>query len=450
MYKVRLAFRYFLRRPISILAVAAVGLGVFIVLVVMTVMNGLVVEFRHKNHSFAGDCVVGTNSLVGFPYYEEFAAQLGKLEAVEAVSPAVRSFGLLTQRGADWNLGIELIGIDPVRHVRATGFGRTLHYRRDAPEAAFVPLYAETAQGCVVGIDMMPRSRDRAGVYYHLPSPPQIELIISSFPLTARGALARADMGMVNTKNFFYSDDSHSGLVKVDGNTVYMPLEVAQQMCGMDDPEPRASSLHVRFRSGGNLQQNTAAVRALWQSFVEGKKDGPGANLLEQVRVESWIENRRSHIAPMEKEQTMLILLFFMLGLITVFVIFVVFYMVISHKSKDIGIMRSIGVSRRGVVEVFVYFAAMVGVIGAAVGGTAACVLLANVNDLEKFLTREYGWQLWDRSVYALGDIPSNIEPRVVSVIVLSAIGASILGALAPSIQAARRRPVEILQVNQL
>ena len=50
----------------------------FIVVVVMTVMTGLVRDFKEKNHKFTGDCVVGTESLVGFPYYEDFDRSLDK------------------------------------------------------------------------------------------------------------------------------------------------------------------------------------------------------------------------------------------------------------------------------------------------------------------------------------------------------------------------------------
>ena len=69
MYKLVLAFRYLTKRPVSYLAFLAVAICVFIVVVVMTVMTGLVSDFRQKNHSFVGDCVVGTESLVGFEYY---------------------------------------------------------------------------------------------------------------------------------------------------------------------------------------------------------------------------------------------------------------------------------------------------------------------------------------------------------------------------------------------
>jgi len=72
MYKLVLAFRYMFKRRISYIAFVSLSLCVFIVVVVMTVMAGLVSDFRDKNHSFTGDCIVGTDSLVGFPYYENF------------------------------------------------------------------------------------------------------------------------------------------------------------------------------------------------------------------------------------------------------------------------------------------------------------------------------------------------------------------------------------------
>ncbi|MHC4265733.1 MAG: hypothetical protein ACYSUK_07360, partial [Planctomycetota bacterium] len=116
MYKFVLSFRYMYRRRISYLAFLAVALCVFIVVIVMTVLRGLVGDFKQKNHDFIGDCVVGTQSLVGFSYYEEFIEILQGQDFVEAVSPVIKSYALISPRGSNYNKGVELIGIDPVRH----------------------------------------------------------------------------------------------------------------------------------------------------------------------------------------------------------------------------------------------------------------------------------------------------------------------------------------------
>ncbi len=99
MYKILLSFRYLLKRRISYLAFLAVALCVFIVVVVMTVMTGLVSDFKQKNHSFAGDCVVGTESLVGFAYYEDFVKVLEQSGFIEAISPVIKSYALIALQG---------------------------------------------------------------------------------------------------------------------------------------------------------------------------------------------------------------------------------------------------------------------------------------------------------------------------------------------------------------
>ena len=133
-----------------------------------------------------------------------------------------------------------------------------------------------------------------------------------------------------------------------------------------------------------------------------------------------------------------------------VFIVFVVVYMIVSHKSKDIGILRSVGASRGDIMKLFLGFAVLLGLIGTAVGAIGGWWFLVRINDIEAWLFEHFEFQLWDRTVYAMGDIPNRIDIKLFSAIIISGIAASVFGALVPSIQAARRRPVETLQVSQL
>jgi ABC-type lipoprotein release transport system permease subunit len=268
--------------------------------------------------------------------------------------------------------------------------------------------------------------------------------------LTPKGALAKAGTDIVNTKTFYYSDDSNSGVPKVDSKTVYLSFDYAQKLCGMDGSNPRTTAVYISFTDGTDLNKNREKVKLLWNSFLDKNKDKKYANLLENVTVQTWNEYRRSSIAPMEKEQTMLTLAFIMLGVITVFIIAVVFYMIISHKSKDIGIFKSIGISNFNIIRIFLGFAFAVGLIGSAIGSVAGWAFLSKVNEMEDWLFENFDWQLWDRSVYAIGDIPGKVDPQVLTTIIISAIAAALIGALLPAIQTAKKRPVETLQVNQL
>jgi ABC-type lipoprotein release transport system permease subunit len=451
MIKWLLAWRYFFRRPITVLAVIAVTLCVFIVLVVMTVMNGLVRDFKEKNHAYAGDCVIESDSLVGFGYYEDFIEQLQQQPYIEAVSPVAKGVGLVHLKRYNWDSGIEIHGIDPVLHSGATNFGDTLHYQKENLHDAFRPGYGEQLDGCVTGIDVIPLGRRKVdGTYQYHEQPMQMELTISAFPLNIKGGLLRAGTDMVSSKSFYYSDDSHSGLVKVDGSVIYIPLAQAQILCGMDSPIRRISSIHIKFKEGTLVRTGVMQVRQLWDLFAAGNANRPGGDLFANVRVQSWQENRRSVIAPMEKEQAMMTMLFLMLGVITVFVVFVVLYMVISHKSKDIGILKSIGLSMTNTLWIFLLFSVIIGSVGALFGALAGWAFLHKINDIEDWLYEHHHWQLWDRTVYAIGEIPNQLEPDVLATIVSTAILACLLGALVPSLQAVRKSPVRSLQVNQL
>ncbi len=449
MYKIILAIRYFLKRRISYLAFLAVALCVFIVIVVMTVMTGVVSDFKDKNHSFVGDCVVGTESLVGFPYYEDFIKTLEQADFIEAVSPVIKNYALVSPKQNSRNVGLELMGIDPVKHSRATGFAKTLHYHQNDPAKAFESSYDPNSAGFIIGIDRW-IARRADGKYDYESAARNEGLVVSCVPLNAKGALTKAGMDVVNTKSFYFSDTSLSGLAKVDYWTIYLPIEQAQILCGMDGQDKRINAIHIKFKLGENIDSGCAKVSVLWQNFVKEKSGLDKANLLKNVTVQSWKSYRRTSIAAMEKEQVMMTVIFMMVGIITVFIVLVVFYMIIAHKSKDIGILKSIGVSNGNIIQLFSYFAFLIALLGSAAGAFFGWLFLLRINSIEDWLFEHFKFQLWDRTIYAIGEIPHQIKPEVLGLIVLAAIAACLAGAIIPSWQAAKLKPVDSLRVNQL
>jgi len=438
-YKLILITRYLLKRRITHFAIAAVALCVFIVVVVMTVMSGLVGEFKQKNHDFFGDCVVGTDSLVGFPYYEEFMDVLEQSRLTVGTSAVVRNYGLLKVVNYEARRPVEIMGLDPARHIRVTNFGQTLHYRAGQPEKAFQPISDANALGIIWGADVF----DLGDRRLLGDRPRQLAADLTCFPLTARGALAGIG-GKPITQGFHLSDLSLSGVARVDDTLVYIPLEQAQLLC-MSGAEKRVSAIYIRFAPHVGVGEGTDRVAKLWRQFKQAKAGALNGNLLDAVHVQDWKGYRRAVIAPMEKEQTLLGLMFVLVGVTTVFIVFVVFYMIVTSKRKDIGILKSVGASNLSILALFSGFAFNVGLIGSCVGTLLGWLFLARINRIEQWLYEHFGWQLWDRTIYAIGEIPSRIEPEVIATVIGSAIVACLAGALVPSYLAARLRPVETL-----
>ncbi|MGA2093568.1 MAG: FtsX-like permease family protein [Sedimentisphaerales bacterium] len=448
MYKLILAIRYFYKRRVSLVALAAVALCVFIVVVVMTVMSGLVGEFKEKNHNFTGDCVVGTESLVGFLYYEDFIKELNSADFVQAASPVIKSYALVNA-GNSQGMGIEIMGIDPGQYSEVTGFGQSIHYHNNDASQAFEPTTDPNMPGFVAGIDLW-INRNEKGEYYYESNPNATPMTVTCFPLTAKGALAKAGTDLVNSKTFYFSDCSQTGLARVDGSTIYLPFADAQLLCGMTEPVKRASWIHIKFRPGVNLDDGCRKVRTLWEQFRGRMRGKENADLLAQVNVQSWKEYRRAFVAGMEKEQIMLTAMFGLVGLTTVFIVLVVFYMIVSHKTKDIGIMKSVGASTPDVVSLFLDFAGLIGAAGSAVGIAGGLWFLRNINAIENWLFERFGFQLWDRTIYSIGEIPHRLDLTMLLVVTGCAILACLAGALLPSVQAAMGKPAETLQVSQL
>lgn len=445
MYKLKLALRYLFKRKISYVAIAAVALCVFIVVIVMTVHSGLVREFKDKNHDFYSDCIVSTDSMVGFGYYEDFIDKLIGEEYVGAASPVVMSIGSLARSGKDENIAVEIMGIDVESFVKVSNFADKIYYNRSSPQKAFTAEYNKQIPGFVPGVAMM-GSRDKQGNYEHSIDPYQLTVELSCVPLTAKGAMQKADIDYVNTKTFAYSDDIQTNLANVDARVIFIPIEHAQSLCGMAGDVERVNAIFIKFEDGVDIDTATNWVRSEWNDFTILNSEKPHADLFASVTVQSWKQYRRETIAWMEREQTMLTMLFIMVAITTVFIVFVIFYMIVSHKTRDIGILRSVGASWSSVLGIFLNFAAMIGFLGAVLGSIFGWLFLMFINDLENLLLKLFGFQVFDRSFFAIGDLPNEIPPVLLLITFGSAIAACLIGAFIPSFKAARMKPVDTLK----
>lgn len=449
MYQVLLAWRYLPKRRMAYIAVAAVAICVFTVAVVMTVMTGLVSDFKEKNHGWVGDCVLSTDSLVGLGRGSEVLSMLEEAEFIACVSPVAKGYGLMGYGGSGYAEPVEMVGIVPRRHCEVTNFGRLVHYHRIDCNDVFKPPYAPDMPGCVLGIDKV-LIRDSYGRYVHSPTIARYSFSLTCIPLTPAGALARAGLDVVNTKTFYYSDDCHSGLAHVDGSYVYVDFEEARGLLGMDGACDRISAFHIKFAAGIENEEGCRGVKELWEGFSDRRAGNPCAGLWKEARVESWKEYRREVIAPVEKEQTMMTACFAMLGVITSFIVFVIFYMLAASKTKDIGVLKSLGARKRGIMELFLGFAALVGFLGAVAGSAAAVLFVGRINDMETWLYEHYGFRIWDRAVYAIDEIPDAISFDLLLAVLCAAVAACMLGAAVPAWRAASVQPVDSLRVTEL
>ncbi|MHC4644671.1 MAG: ABC transporter permease [Planctomycetota bacterium] len=455
MYKVILITRFLLRQRISFFAIAATGLCVFLAFVVITVLSGLTADFKNYIHLCYGDCVISSRSLVGFGHYEQFMEMLGEEGTVEAVSPVIKNYGSVAvldesaKRRVGRGRSAIVVGIDAAAHSRVTGFGQWVSLHKEDVENAFKPSYDPNLPACVPGIAFL-FDGDEKGNYNNVAGElPRVKFEVSVFPLTAKGAPARSGLGEVSSKSFYCSDYTQTNH-RADWDVICLPFQEAQTLFGMSAEPRRVNAIYVKFKPGVRVGAGCRRAAGLWEKFVKANVHVPGADLLKNVRVQSWKTHNRAIVAIAETQQVFVIVIFGLVGIITVFIVFAVFYMIVSHKSKDIGILKSVGISNGHVLLLFLGFGLAVGAVGSVLGALGGWQFLENIDHVENWFSRNFDFRLWYGEGSEITDVPNEIDVRVLAVIIASAILACLVGALAPSLQAARLKPVESLQVTQL
>lgn len=439
-----------------LVASVAVALLVMLVLVVLSVMSGLQEQTQQRNYRWAGDIVLRRDSLVGFGYYDEFIEELQQQQEIAGATPILRTFGLLGPA----NDGVQIIGMRLGEFCEVTDFGETLHEPLDrkptfevAKDDFWLTKELTTEQrkrGCIAGVLLMAQRYTRSWSKSKLNTMREQGLAsgdwsLTVFGLTRRGTLAGSGMG--DRQTFWYVNDSDSGLADVDMYSVYVDFDVLQKLCsmdGMDNGLKRANEIRIRLQEGVKLDASRQMVAKLWQQFVKAKEGELGANLLGDVKIETWKEYRRNQIAPAEREKTLMIVVFSMIGIVAVFIIFALFYMVVTEKIKDLGVLKSVGGSSWGVGQIFLGYGALVGLIGAIVGSILGCLIVWNSNEIERAL----GLEIFDPDMYTIARIPDVVDYNQAVMIGLVAIAASVAGAALPAWRAGKLVVVEALRVE--
>ncbi|MCP4589171.1 MAG: ABC transporter permease [bacterium] len=307
--------------------------------------------------------------------------------------------------------------------------------------------------GVVLGVDLF-CDRAPSGEYID-GTPLGSELIVTVLPLTRKGTISGEGPIPLAMR---YADRSRTRVYDIDKMCVYVDLDVLQNALGMEPKKTesgsvvpaRTSQVLVKLAPGHDLGAAREKVTALWQEFAESRNVPAGSaedRLMAGVTVETWEERQRAYIDAVEKEKALVTILFGIICVVAVFLIGCIFYMIVSNKTRDIGIIKSVGASSAGVASIFIGFGLAVGVVGSILGTVSSVLFVWKINEMQDLLIRlDPRLQVWSPSVYVFDRIPSTVDPTEVGIIVIAAIVASVVGALIPAILAGRVWPVEALR----
>jgi lipoprotein-releasing system permease protein len=120
--------------------------------------------------------------------------------------------------------------------------------------------------------------------------------------------------------------------------------------------------------------------------------------------------------------------------------------MLVKNKGRDIGILRTMGLTEGSVLRIFFICGAFTGVIGTLAGVILGCLVALNIDQIMSFLNWLNGAEVWDPSIRGIYSLPARLQlADVLSAVALS-LGLSFVVTLFPARRAARMNPVEALR----
>ena len=123
-----------------------------------------------------------------------------------------------------------------------------------------------------------------------------------------------------------------------------------------------------------------------------------------------------------------------------------VMIMLVKDKGRDIGILRTMGVTQGAIMRVFMMTGASVGVIGTLVGFLLALVVCLNIESIRRFISWLTNTELFSPELYFLSKLPADLDVGETTAVVIMALALSLLATLYPAWRAARLDPVEALR----
>lgn len=501
MYKLLLCWRYLRTRYIALASIISVTLGVATMIVVNAVMDGFAHEMQGRMNDILSDVIVTSRSLEGMPNPEWHMNEIRSVAGDEIVgmTPTAQVPAMLGYyfRGQYFTRQVNVVGIDPATYSSVSAFGRYLQHpenrqqldfdlkesgydvidhqaddpsrakprtqmeragwlhRREvaefekrlavpddpqigtagasdnpfagasAPQGTTFDPATETHHGCVLGIGLCSHRLADGSEHFQLLPGDDIEI---TYPSAGRPPKP------LSTK-FTITDLYDSKMAQYDMSYVFVPLDKFQKMRGLVDPQSGVrfvNAIQIKLQPGADLDAVRDQLREHFQPHL--------------YDVSTWRDMEGPLLAAIQIETLVLNVLLFLIIAVAGFGILAIFFMIVVEKTRDIGILKSLGASSTGVLGIFLSYGFSLGVVGAGCGIAGGLLFVKYINEIADVLGRLTGKPVFDPSVYYLYRIPTIVEPLTVTWIAVGAMAIAVLASVLPARRAAGLHPVEALR----
>ena len=383
---------------ISIFSFIGIGLGVAVLIVVMSVMNGFRTELINK--------IIGFNSHVSVKPYEK-KIELEKLnnQNLKLISKELvfsnSGEGIIIK--GQTTKGIILRGyskedfskLEIVRNKNFLGNKNSLskNFISISKELSFI-------LNVKIGDDIT------------IMSPSGVETIIGNLP---------------KQKTFTIISLFESGLIDFDNNVAFMNLSSLEEFFNLDKND---RNLEIYLKNPQNIENQKLIIQKIF----------------EDEFVFSWSDMNKSLFSALKVERNVMFIILTLIIIVAAFNIISGLTILVKNKTREIAILKSIGVLNKSIIKIFFLIGVIIGTSATIFGIILGVTFSMYVENLRQFLSDVFNISLFPEEIYFLSSMPSEINPTSIFIISFCSILITILVSIFPALKAAKLDPVKSLK----
>ena len=384
---------------ISIFSFIGIGLGVAVLIIVMSVMNGFRTELINK--------IVGFNAHITVKPYEKKYINPARFSNVQLNSISKNLMlsnsgeAIIIQRNI--SKGIVLRGytqndfskLDIINDEGFAGDRNNLkkNYISIGKELSFT-------LGLKIGDDIT------------IMSSSGIETVIGSLP---------------KKKIFTVVSLFESGLTDFDNNIAFVNLDTLDEFFNLTEND---RNLEIYLKNPQNIENQKIIVEKIFpEEFVF-----------------SWADTNSSLFSALKVERNVMFIILTLIIIVAAFNIISGLTILVKNKTRDIAILKSIGVLNKSIVKIFFLVGVIIGTSATIFGILLGVIFSMYVENLRQFLSDIFNISLFPEEIYFLSTMPSEINPSSIFLISLFSILITIIVSIFPALKAAKLDPVQSLK----
>ena len=391
---------------ISAISMAGVAIGVAVLIVVLSVMNGFERELRLRILSLTSHATI-TAFGEGLAQWPALRTEALANPRVAAATPFAEAEVLvIADRPGGASAAATLRGVDPALEAEVS----SLHERLTAGSMQdLVP----GGYRVILGHELAAQLGAGVG--------DAVVVAVAKGHVTPAGVVPRL-------RRFTVAGVFRSGMYEIDATLAVVHLGDAARL----------------LRLGDNVSGLRLAVHDPWEAplAVREVAEALGGGLY----VEDWTQRNANFFRSIELTKRMMFFILLLVVAVAAFNIVSTLVMAVKDKQPDIAILRTIGARPASILAVFTAQGTVIGLLGTLAGVALGVLLSVNLEAIVHGLERLAGVRFMDASVYLMSDLPAHVDPRDVATIAATAFALCCLSTVYPAWRAATTDPARALR----